>query len=212
MRIVIHQLLAEFLVLCWVMIKFRLTGNMGLKEAEDIDFKYTTMSLNDVYNIGFKHALENIERNGGTVNGDNVVIKTQQPVAVKFEKSFEGIYPVEKISLNGIDKKDEISFDFEGTGFVVGGETAEWGSNSDFVFNTELYVDGKLVEKPQLPASYTTRRYELCWNYDLPKGKHHVQLKILNSDANENFNADDVIIYSDKPVDGIKANKVGEEK
>ena len=41
---------------------------MGLKEAEGIDFKYTTMSLDDVYEIGFKHALTNIQKNGGTVN------------------------------------------------------------------------------------------------------------------------------------------------
>jgi hypothetical protein len=37
---------------------------LGLKEAEDIDFKYTTISLNKVYDIGFKHGLEMIKRNG----------------------------------------------------------------------------------------------------------------------------------------------------
>ena len=63
----------------------------GLKEAEDIDFKYTTMSLNDVYAIGLKHALENIKRNGGTVDGlqsaswpqraviSNVLVKSLSP-------------------------------------------------------------------------------------------------------------------------------------
>ncbi|MBS1504612.1 MAG: ADP-ribosylglycohydrolase family protein, partial [Bacteroidetes bacterium] len=47
---------------------------MGLKDAEPIDFKYTTMSLNKVYDIGFKHALENIKRNGGAIDGDKVTI------------------------------------------------------------------------------------------------------------------------------------------
>jgi len=70
---------------------------MGLKEAEGIDFKYTTMSLAAVYEIGFKHALLNIERNGGKVNGEKVMIKVQQPSTVKFEKSFEGVYHVAKI-------------------------------------------------------------------------------------------------------------------
>ena len=69
---------------------------MGLKEAEGIDFKYTTMSLNAVYEIGFKHALQNIERNGGKINGDNVAIKIQQPADVKFEKSFEGFILLQK--------------------------------------------------------------------------------------------------------------------
>ncbi|MES1217053.1 MAG: ADP-ribosylglycohydrolase family protein [Bacteroidota bacterium] len=179
---------------------------MGLKEAEDIDFKYTTMSLNKVYETGMKHALQNIERNGGKVSGDNVMIKVQSPQTVKFEQSFTGIYPVLKIPVKWSDAKDEISFDFDGTGFVIKGETAKWGSDSKFVFNTELYVDDKLVESPQLPASYTTRRYELCWKYDLAKGKHVVRLKILNPSNENEFRATDAIIYSIKPVNGLMAN------
>jgi len=179
---------------------------MGLKEAENIDFKYTTMSLDDVYATGFKHTLQNIERNGGKINGDNITVKMQQPVAVRFEKSFEGVYPVAKIPVKWSDNKDAVQFEFEGTGFVLKGETAKWSSASTFVYNTELYIDGKLVESPQLPASYTARRYELCWKYDLPKGKHIVQLKILNSSPDETFNAGEAIIYSDALVNGINAN------
>ena len=179
----------------------------GLKEAEDIDFKYTTMSLNDVYNIGLKHALENIKRNGGSVDGDNIIVKAQQPMPVKFEKSFENLYPVATIPVQWNDKKDVLSFNYEGTGFVVRGETAEWGSNTDFVLHTELYVDGKLVEKPELPASYTTRRYEVCWDYDLPKGKHEVQLKILNASDKYKVNDAEAIYYSDTPIDGMKENE-----
>jgi len=185
---------------------------MGLKDAEGIDFKYTTMSLAAVYEIGFKHALQNIERNGGKINGQNLTIMVQQPAAVKFEKSFQGVYPIAKIPVVWSDKKDEISFDFEGTGFVIKGETARWGSESSYVFNTELYVDNNLVESPKLPASYTTRRYELCWKYDLPKGKHTVKLKILNPSKDEKFNSSEALIYSDKLIDGIKANEAAARK
>ena len=69
---------------------------MGLGEAEPIDFKYTTMSLNDVYDIGFKHALQVIEKNGGKIDANAVTIKLQQPKPVRFEQSFEGHYPIEK--------------------------------------------------------------------------------------------------------------------
>ncbi|HEX5154214.1 MAG TPA: ADP-ribosylglycohydrolase family protein [Parafilimonas sp.] len=179
----------------------------GLKEAEDINFKYTTMSLNDVYAIGVKHALENIKRNGGSIDGDNIILKVQQPVPVKFEKSFENLYPVATIPAQWNDKKDMLSFNYEGTGFVLRGETAEWGSNIDFVLHTELYVDGKLVEKPELPVSYTTRRYEICWDYDLPKGKHEVQLKILNASDKFNVRVAEAIYYSDTPIDGMKENE-----
>jgi hypothetical protein len=151
--------------------------------------------------------LQNIERNGGTINGENISIKLQQPATVKFEKSFEGIYPIAKIPVAWSADKTEISFEFEGTGFVLKGETAKWGSESGYVFNTELYVDDKLAESPKLPASYTTRRYELCWKYDLPKGKHLVRLKILNPSKDEEFNSSEAIIYSDHLIDGIKANE-----
>jgi len=185
---------------------------MGLKEAEGINFKYTTMSLANVYEIGFKHALQNIEKNGGKIKGDNIAIQVQQPSTVKFEKSFEGIYPVAKAPVKWSVNKDEISFEFEGTGFVLKGETARWASESIYIFNTELYVDDKLVESPKLPTSYTTRRYELCWKYDLPKGKHSVRLKILNPSKDAAFNSSEAIIYSDQLINGIKANEEAEKR
>ena len=184
---------------------------MGLKEAEDIDFKYTTMSLEDVYRVGLKHALQVIEKNGGQINGDKITIKTQQPVPVKFEKSFKGLYPVAKSSVKWSDNKDEISFDFEGTGFALKGETARWGSSSDYVYTTELYIDEKLVESPKLPVNYTTSRHELCWKYDLPKGKHTVRLKIVNP-SKDGIRVGQVIIYTDKPVNGILYNAAAEIK
>jgi hypothetical protein len=70
-----------------------------------------------------------------------------------------------------------------------------------------LYIDGELVEKPQLPVNFTTRRHEIAWKYDLPKGKHKVALKILNSAKGEELKVSDVIVYSDKPVDGLRANE-----
>ena len=178
----------------------------GLKQAEDIDFKYTTMSLHDVYEIGYKHALQNIERNGGKINDAVVTIKTQEPVPVKFEKSFNGQYPVAMSPVKWNENKDEILFDFDGTGFVLKGDASQWGNNSNYVFDTELYVDDKLIESPKLPVSYTTRRYELAWKYGLPKGKHSVRMKILNPSKDYEVRTSEAIIYSDKPVNGMQAN------
>ena len=178
----------------------------GLKEAEDIDFKYTTMSLNDTYKISYAHAIKNIEKNGGIVNDGNIIIKTQQPVAVKFEKSFDGVYPIEKKAVDISADKKIISFNCNGTGFVLRGETAKWGDTSSFVLNTALYIDDKLVEQPKLPASYTTRRYEVCWNYDLPKGNHTVKLQLLNPVNGQAITGAEAIIYSDAPIAGMKTN------
>ncbi len=178
----------------------------SLAQAEDIDFKYTTMSLNDVYDIGYKHALQNIERNGGKVNADHVTIPVQKPVAVKFEKSFAGHYPVTLTPVKWNANKDEIRFDFDGIGFVIKGDASKWDSKSAYVFDTELYLDGKLIETPKLPVSYTTRRYDLAWKYQLPKGKHTVLLKILNPSMDYPVRASQAIIYSDQPVAGMQAN------
>ena len=182
---------------------------MGLKEAEGIDFKYTTMSLSKVYEIGYKHALMNIEKNGGKINGDNINIKVQQPTAVKFEKSFTGSYPVTKTNAVWSVNKDEFSFEFEGTGFVVKGDAVNWKDiTTKFVYNTELYIDETFIESPKLPAAREARRYDLCWKYDLPKGKHIVKLKILNPVAGQHFDVRDIIIYSDAPVNGISMHPV----
>jgi len=172
---------------------------MGLSESEPIDFKYTTMSLNDVYAVGYKHAVKVITENGGTTDNDFVYIKTQQPRPVRLEQSFEGHYPVDKI---GIDKtlKDEYTFNFEGIGFVVRGQSARWASTDPYVARTELYIDGKLVEKVDLPASYTTRRYELFWKYQLPRQQHTVRLKILNADEKYPVSLNEFIVYDDKPA------------
>jgi hypothetical protein len=179
---------------------------MGLSEAESIDFKYTTMSLNSVYAVGFRHALENIKRNGGTIEGDIIKIKGQAPMTVKFEKSFEGVFPIAKIPVKWSGNKTEINFKFDGTGFVLKGEAVGKEGKSDYIFKTELYIDGKLVEMPILPAGFNVRRYELCWKYDLPKGKHIVQLKILNPVPEAEIQANEAIIFSDKEVNGFNAN------
>jgi ADP-ribosylglycohydrolase len=172
---------------------------MGLKDAESIEFRYTRMSLNRVYEIGLRHALENIKRNGGIVNGNQVTIKTQSPEPVRYEKSFDGFFPVLKIPVVWSAAKDEIHFAFEGTGFVLSGDaTADKGIPSH-VFHTELYIDGKLTESPVLPTTFHDRRHELCWNYDLPKGSHEVRLKILNPETGTAIRPGEVIVYSDKP-------------
>jgi len=172
---------------------------MGLSEAEPIDFKYTTMSLNDVYATGFKHALQVIRQNGGNTDGDNVTIKVQQPIAVKLEQSFTDHYPIEKKLIHK-NLTNELTFDFEGTGFVVRGESARWDSKEKYVAKTELYIDDKLVETVELPASYTTRRLESFWKYQLPNQNHTVRIKILNPDEKNPLQIDEVLIYSDKPA------------
>lgn len=172
---------------------------MGLTEAEPIDFKYTTMSLNDVYDIGFRHAIQVIEKNGGKADGNNVTIKVQQPKPVRYEQSFEGHFPIEKKSI-GKTLAGEYEFDFNGIGFVILGESAKWDSKSTYIGKAELYVNNQLVETIELPASFTTRRHELFWKYQLPKQKHIVKVKLLNPDEKNPVRINSIIFYSDAPA------------
>lgn len=176
----------------------------GLSEAEDIDFKYTTMSLNDVYALSLKHALQVVERNGGHVDGDQVAIALQTPRSVRLEQAFPGHHPVLLTSIRK-DVESDYRFDFEGIGFVVKGEAkpknrSSWGYESNFAFNADLYVDGKKLESTKLPVDFTHRRYDLFWKYQLPKGKHTVQIKLLNPDTEHVLRLNELLVYDNQPT------------
>ena len=168
---------------------------MGLKEAESIDFKYTTMSLNKVYGIGFNHALQVIQRNGGKVEENKVTIALQIPKAVRFEQSFGGMYPVGKINLSNTDIRN-LDFEFEGTGFILRGEARKKKKElPDYIFIADLYIDGEKIETAKLPTSFTTRRHELFWRYSLPNKKHSVHITVQNPNDNYELNSWEFIYY-----------------
>jgi hypothetical protein len=173
---------------------------MGLKDAESIDFKYTTMSLSKVYDIGFKHALKNIERNGGKIDGDKVSILVQAPKTVRFEQGFTHMYPIQKTELREDISTRELTFDFVGTGFVLKGEAEKIKSEEpDYTFEEEIYIDGNKTESVKLPTNFTTRRLELGWKYQLPYGRHSVRIKVLNPNTGYRLNSSEYLIYSYKP-------------
>jgi hypothetical protein len=172
---------------------------MGLKEAEDINFKYTDISLNKVYNISFNHALENIKRNGGEIGEDKIIIAVQTPKTVRLEQGFTGLVPIDKKDFENSDLRDT-SFYFEGTGFVLRGEAVKKNkADSEYVFEAVISIDGQ-SETVKWPTDFTTRRHDLCWKYLLPKGKHTVSIKVLNPNDNYEVQSADYIVYSDKPI------------
>lgn len=173
---------------------------MGLAEAEDIDFKYTKMSLNKVYDTSYRHALQMIERNGGTISGDQITIAVQQPEAVRYEQGFEGMYPVMRANTHNPDIK-ELTFEFEGTGFVLRGEAARRSHNvPDSEVKATLFIDGEKVETAVFPTSFRHRRHDLFWKYQLPKGKHQVRIVVDEAGKDYLLRSWDCVVYSDAPV------------
>jgi hypothetical protein len=172
----------------------------NLREVEDIPFAHTTMSLNDTYRTGYNQALQMIERNNGKVSGNDVVIKCQQPVAVRYEKSFEGHYPVKQIRLNRqIEDVGEVSFD--GIGVVFGGGIRS--KDNEYVGKIEASVDGKPAEIINLPVNQLKRRHDIYWKYQLPKGKHTVSFKWLNPTKEATIHFNNVLIYADAPASPV---------
>jgi hypothetical protein len=170
----------------------------GLPLVEDMNFKYTTISLNKVYQMSMKHALELIQKNGGKVEGDNVTIAVQEPKPVRLEVGFEGHYPKEKRILD-LTLADKAAFEFDGIGFAVNGEALKKGK-TDYTFKVEMAIDGKKVETSNLPTKYTIRKYTPFWKFQLPPGKHKVELTVLNPTRQAEIRLESAIIYGDAQV------------
>ena len=172
----------------------------GLSDIEDIPFMGTTMTLSDAYEMSYRHALQSIERGGGSITNDELHIKVQQPNTVPLEVSFEGHYPVKQITpkRNGRD----ISFEFEGIGFALASPpnlSDHQGRNP--VFTAELYLNGELVETATLPTKRDDRRFTPFYKYQLPRGKYKVLIKEIEYEEYAHLQYKYAVIYDDKPYD-----------
>jgi ADP-ribosylglycohydrolase len=174
----------------------------NLKEVEDRDFVYTHISLHKMYALGYEQALEMITKNGGTLKDNSISLVYQKPKPVKFEESFPGLIPVQRVALGwgGIALKDTFSYSFEGNGITLSsGMSDEWNAKSNYVFNVEADIDG-VKEMIRLPYNFRVRKNELLAKYNLPMGKHLLKLTVANPDKIGDILLKDIIIYSNKPV------------
>ncbi len=169
----------------------------SLYEVDDIPFAYTDVSLNKLADLSFGQALKVIEKFGGKVDGDNVVIKTQKPEAVRFEKAFENHYPVAKKSVN-LMLGDNTTFEFKGNGFVQKGYVK--CTDEDYVAKVEMYIDGALIETVNLPIAKSTsidnRRVDLFHRYQLEDKEHKVSFKWLNPRSDAHVYLGETLIYA----------------
>ncbi len=172
----------------------------GLSKVENLTFMGTKISLTDAYDMSYRHAEQMIVRNGGEVSGNEVVIKLQEATTVPMETAFEGHYPVAKVIPTRTDT--EISFEFDGIGFALAAPPdGKAYADKNYVFETEMFIDGVLIEKAKLPTAINERRFTLFWRYQLPAGRHKVVIKILNPVDYARIDFLHAIIYGDKPFE-----------
>ncbi|MBS0000567.1 MAG: ADP-ribosylglycohydrolase family protein [Cyclobacteriaceae bacterium] len=182
----------------------------GLPAIEDMDFKYTTISLNKVYELSYQHALELIERNGGTVDGEKIQIRVQQAEPVPLEQNFTGYQLAGNVDISRrITSGDpqEFSFDFEGTGVVLrGGVGNKQAGNqyalqspeetlANFALDTDFYIDNELVKSNRQPLAFIERNHELFFVYELDPGKHTLTMKIKNPREEVYLDIQNVLVY-----------------
>ena len=129
-----------------------------------------------------------------------ITIACQQPVPVRYEKAFDGLYPVGRLGVNReIAEVGEVAW--EGTGIVFKGYVR--ADDGNYVARVEMYMDGELAETANLPAAFRTRRNDLFWKYQLPKGKHIFTFKWLNPVPGASVHFNDALIYSDAPLQTV---------
>ncbi len=173
-----------------------------LYKVEAMDFKYTTMSLNDVYEIGTKHALAVLQRNGAKVDGENIKIQFDEIKPVQLEIGFEGHYPIEK---RGIHKylsynNRELKLNFKGNGFALTG-SASSSTIGDEVIELGMTIDGGEIEKLTMPTLSRIRKHEVAWKYQLAEGEHEIVITLTNPKQGFQVNVVDLIVYSSVKID-----------
>lgn len=164
----------------------------------DRNFDFTGISLNGIYDIGYKHALTMIKEQGGKIGQNDVLIKTQKIKPVRYEKSFEGHYPIKVESLLGQQLKDTYEYNFEGIGLVF---RANVEGPDNYDAKIAFSIDDKLIETATLPAKEIKRRYEMFYKYQLPNGKHKLTAKWLNPKEGVHINLYGTVTYGNKPLE-----------
>ena len=174
--------------------------------VQDMKFPYSELTLNQIYDLSYKHAISQVIRNGGEVNDDTIAILIQQPRILRFEQSFEGMYPVKELLVRKDFLDESIKIDFKGNGIVVlGNVKSQCGvETSDYTALLDVYVDGVMTETVRMPYDYIVRKYDIYHRYLLNTGDHTLEIKWVNQDPDYRIYFRSYVVYSDAPVKPIE--------
>lgn len=181
----------------------------ALEQVESLKFPYMDISLNEIYALSYKHALQVIEKNGGAVSDSSVSIKVQQPQTLRLEQSYEGLFPASELLIRKDHLEEPIVVDFTGNGVVVLGNVKSvcGVSQSDYVALLDVYIDGEKTEQVRMPFDYIVRKYDIYHKYLLKQGNHKVEIKWVNQNPDFRIYLRSVVTYSDSPPKPIEPLK-----
>lgn len=171
----------------------------GIESMADEKFSYTNYSFRTIVDSTEKRAVAMAERHGGRVDGDWLVVRTQDPVAAELEIWDDYGSPVERVpvtdprwKLTG-DWGERISrwgpphtvrtsdsagaaaeIEFEGTGAIVSGYYLPSGGTAD------IYLDGEFNRTVDVyPDEDAPKGWESVWHdYRLEDGRHTLRIVV----------------------------------
>jgi len=175
----------------------------GVTDIGDSLFIHTTYSFNSAVTGTYKYALDLIEKDGGKVEGEKIMIKTQLPEKPELEVSFPDVVFDKSVSIfdenlwtfmgnwkprniTGRDKQvrrqsmfsekagDELLFEFSGTGISLVGNWYKDGGKAD------IYVDGNLHRNIDTYYDFANQQHTVSiWHVlNLQPGDHKVRLVV----------------------------------
>ena len=165
----------------------------GIAKIADTKFDYTDFTFKTIVASTEKRAIAMAQKNGGRLDGDRLIVKTQSPQAAKLELWDDYGSPVERVAFSDArwqrkgnwkaekerwvaDKSGaEASIQFEGTGVIVAGSYLETGGKA------EVYLDGKLDKTVDVYSDESDwKDHESVWHtFGLKPGKHTVRVVVL---------------------------------
>ena len=194
----------------------------GIPKIADQKFQYTDFSFRTIVDSNMKRATALVEKTGGRVVGDKLIVKVQEPRPGKLELWDDYGSPVERVRVDDARwsfsgdwkspaaaggarrprpskvasvKGAEASVSFEGTGAIVTGSYLPTGGKAD------VYLDGKLDRTVDVyPDENSTKSGEAVWHaFGLKNGKHTVKLAVrgepYGASKGTDVSVDDIVVF-----------------
>ncbi|MCX6630016.1 MAG: ADP-ribosylglycohydrolase family protein, partial [Candidatus Solibacter sp.] len=193
----------------------------GIDAIAERKFSYTDFTFHSIVASTEKRAIALVQRRGGSVQGDTLLVKTEQPKAAKLELWDDYGSPAERIAANdprwtwkgewttregrgrqttsnnktSAAKGTEASVTFDGTGAILVGPLLPTGGKAD------IYLDGKLDRTVDVyPDEESAKSGEALWHaFGLKAGPHALRVVVRGEpypgSKGADIQIDDIVIF-----------------
>lgn len=186
----------------------------GIPAIAGKKFAYTDFTFHSIVASNEKRAIALVQKTGGRVEGDKLIVRTQVPKAPKLEVWDDYGSPVERVAASDPrwqwkgawrqgkpgrvagEKGAEASISFEGTGAIVVGPYLPTGGKAD------VYLDGKLERTLDVYSDEPghSKGGESVWHaFKLKPGKHTIRLVVRGEPYGESkgteIGVDNLVVF-----------------